>query len=410
MAIILPAVMLLYSSLFAQPIAAPPPPPPVAPQVPPAAASIRRLDGTKISSDDLTARINRLMDNAKVTGMVVSVFNDKRPVYTRAFGYAVDSSRQKMDTTTEFWACSFSKAVFAYIVMRQVDKGIINLDTPLVHYLSKPLYAYTFTKKTRGYQDIKDDRRYEKITGRMCLNHTTGFPNYRGFESDGKLSIKFDPGSRYSYSGEGIYLLQFVLEQITGKDFESMAEEEVFHPLGMTHSSYVWRQDYEADHCIGHDSLRHAYYFDRRNVTQAAGSMYTNISDFTRFYTALLNRQGLSTESFDAMFRPQVPILSKKQFGPDAWVDDKDERTTRVWYGMGFGVLKTPCGLGYFKEGHSEGWGHYSIGFPDKGIAIIIMTNSDQGESIFKKLLATAIGDVYTPWYWENYIPYDQKM
>lgn len=40
-------------------------------------------------------------------------------------------------------------------------------------------------------------------------------------------------------------------------------------------------------------------------------------------------------------------------------------------------------------------------------MAIAIMTNSDNGEDIFKALLETAIGDVYTPWYWENYIPYN---
>ena len=102
MAIILPAAILLHFSLLAQPLA------------PPAASSyVRRLDNTKISVDDLTARIKRLMETAEVTGMAVSIFNDKQPVYTRAFGYAVDSIRQKMDTTTEFWACSFSKAIFA---------------------------------------------------------------------------------------------------------------------------------------------------------------------------------------------------------------------------------------------------------------------------------------------------------
>jgi CubicO group peptidase (beta-lactamase class C family) len=375
---------------------------------PAAVPSISRLDDTKISQEALTDKINHLMKAARVTGLAISVFNYNQPVYTRTFGYADSNSVQTIDTATEWWACSFSKAVFAYCVMRFVDRGMIDLDKPLVQYLNKPLYEYVFTKKTRGYEDIKDDKRYEKITGRMCLNHSTGLPNYRGFEPGGKLSIKFDPGTRYSYSGEGIYLLQFVLEQITGKDFETMAQEEVFRPLGMTHSSYIWHTAYDPDHCVGHDSLQHPYYFDRRNVSHAAGSMYTTIDDFALFYKALLNHEGLSSKSFKEMFRPQLPILSKQQFGPNALVADKDPKTTPLWYGLGFGLLKTPDGIAFFKEGHSEGWGHYSIAFPDKGIAIIIMTNSDHGESIFKELLATAIGDVYTPWYWENYIPYDR--
>ncbi len=47
--------------------------------------------------------------------------------------------------------------------------------------------------------------------------------------------------------------------------------------------------------------------------------------------------------------------------------------------------------------------------FPQKKIAIIIMTNNDNGESIFKELLAAAIGDVFTPWKWQNYVPYLQN-
>jgi len=243
----------------------------------------------------------------------------------------------------------------------------------------------------------------------MCLDHTTGLPNYRGFETDGRLKIKFDPGTRYSYSGEGIYLLQFVLEQISGRDFEDMVQEQVFRPLGMVNSSYVWQAAYDSNHAVGHDSLQHVYEFDQRTVSHAAGSMYTTIGDFTRFYQALLRHQGLSEHSFSEMFGPQIAILSRRQFGPDAQVDDRTAKTTDLFYGLGFGLLRTPHGTAFFKEGHSEGWQHYSIAFPDKGIAMIIMTNSDQGESIYKELLATAIGDTYTPFDWANYIPYDEK-
>ncbi|MHA4808720.1 serine hydrolase domain-containing protein [Flavitalea flava] len=370
---------------------------------------LRRLDGSKISNVQLTERINRLMDTAKVTGLSITVFNKNKPVYTGTFGYADVTTGQKLDSAAIWWSCSFSKAVFAYYAMKLVDKGVLNLDTPLVHYLNKPLYEYTFTKKSRGYKDIKEDKRFEKITARMCLDHTTGLPNYRGYEPDGKLRIHADPGTRYSYSGEGIYLLQFVLEQITGKDFENSIQEEVLRPLGMVHSSYIWQPAFDGNHCVGHDSLQHAYVFDARTVSHAAGSLYTTIGDFSLFYEALLNQRGLSAKSFRELFRPQIPILSKQQFGPNARVDERDEKTTSLFYGLGFGLIKTPYGTAFFKEGHSEGWGHYSIGFPDKGIAVIIMTNSDQGESIFKELLQTAIGDSYTPWFWDNYIPYNIK-
>ena len=80
---------------------------------------------------------------------------------------------------------------------------------PLVEYLNKPLPEFKFNSWKKGYQDLKDDDRYKKITARMCLTHTTGFPNWRWFEADKKIKFKFDPGTRYSYSGEGLYLLQY---------------------------------------------------------------------------------------------------------------------------------------------------------------------------------------------------------
>ncbi|MCL1670057.1 beta-lactamase family protein [Elizabethkingia ursingii] len=374
------------------------------------AQSIKRLDGSSIRFDQLDHTIKELMNTAKVTGLSVAVFNKNKPVYIKSYGYTDISTQKKMDTATIYWSCSLSKAMFAYTVLKMADKGIINLDTPLVQYLKKPLYEYAFTKKTRGYQDIKEDKRYEKITARMCLNHTTGLPNYRGFETDGKLRIKYDPGTRFSYSGEGMYLLQFVLEQITGKDFETIAQEEAFHPLIMKNSSYVWHEAFDKNYCVGHDSLQKPYEFDKRTSPHSAGSMYTTINDFSTFFTALLQKKGLSKKSNHEMFSPQVPILSKQQFGPNALVDDKTISNTKIFYGLGVGILKTPYGNAFFKEGHSEGWGHYAIGFPDKGIGIIIMTNSDNGEGIYKSLMEKAIGNIYTPWYWENYTPFNQKQ
>lgn len=62
-----------------------------------------------------------------------------------------------------------------------------------------------------------------------------------------------------------------------------------------------------------------------------------------------------------------------------------------------------------FKEGHDSGFQHYSIIFPERDIGIIILSNSDNAESIFKELLEVSIGDTYTPWKWERYIPYNYE-
>ena len=92
-----------------------------------------------------------------------------------------------------------------------------------------------------------------------------------------------------------------------------------------------------------------------------------------------------------------------------ATVDSTANDGINLSYGLSVGLMETAFGKAFFKEGHDDGWGHYSVCFRDKGIAMIIITNNDNGESIFRELLEVAIGDRFTPWEWEYYIPYNLK-
>ena len=133
--------------------------------------------------------------------------------------------------------------------MLLAEDGVINLDKPLYEYLARPLYQYP------AYADLEGDERYKLITARMVLSHTTGFPNLRSLEPDGRLKFLFSPGERHSYSGEGINLLQMVIEEITGKGLEALAQEMIFHPLEMTHSSYVWQAGFEENMAFPHNEF-----------------------------------------------------------------------------------------------------------------------------------------------------------
>ena len=369
--------------------------------------TIKRIDGSKLSVDSLNIKIEYLMKVANVSGLAVSVFNNNKPVFSKTFGLANVQKKEPLTANSVMYGASFSKTVFAYIVMQFVDEKIINLDKPLYEYLSKPIFDYEFSSKKRGYKDLQNDERYKKITARMCLTHTTGFPNWRWFEQDKKIKLKFEPGSRYSYSGEGLYLLQFVMEQITKKNYEEIAKERVFIPFNMLNTSYIWQQKFDDNICLGHNNNGEAYELNKTQNPNSAGSLSTTLNDYSKFYTALINKKGLSEKSFKAMTSRQIRIKSRSQFGPLAEIDGTDNDSIQLGYGFGVGTFITPFGRAFFKEGHDEGWGHYSVAFPDRKIAVVIMTNNDNGESIFKELLAFSIGDIFTPWRWENYIPYN---
>ena len=345
------------------------------------------------------------MVKANVSGLCIAVFNRNVSIYTRAFGYANAQQKKPLTTAHIMYSASFSKAVFAYIVMRLVESKLISLDTPLVGYLDKPLPDYKIDRQGWGYQDIRNDLRYKKITARMCLDHTSGLPNYRSGEPDQKLRILFDPGTKYSYSGEGMCLLQFVIEQLTGKDFELIAQEKVFRPLHMNHTSYLWLDEFADQLCTGHDNAGKCYNQTKIKNADCSSSMHTSLDDYVKFYTAIMQQKGLRKSSYKTMLTPQVKIRSKQQFWGNSFVETTENDKIELSYGLGFGLFHTPYGHTFFKEGHMPGWQHYSVGFPDKDIGVIIMTNSDNGESIFKELLATSIADTFTPWYWENYIP-----
>jgi CubicO group peptidase (beta-lactamase class C family) len=374
--------------------------------------TVTRLDNSKISSAELDNKVQHLMKAGNVQGIAISVFNKNKPVYKKVFGYKRFDTKEPLQTNTNFYGASLSKAVFAVLVMKMVEEKVIELDKPLESYLPQPVFAYgKGTSWNQDYTDLKGDSLYKKITARMCLDHTSGFPNWRWFEPDQKLRVDFEPGSGYSYSGEGLCYLQFVLEKLTGKLLEQLMEEKLFHPLQMSTSAYTWQSRFEKNYCYGHDTNGKVLEKDKDNAPRSASTLETTPDDLSLFLEGVLEKRILSAASYKEMFRPQLRLRSKMQMEAQSWLDTTNRENDKIQlsYGLGWGILQTPYGFGAFKEGHGDGFQHYFIIFPERQMGILIMTNSDNGEGIFKELLEFAIGDKYTPWHWQNYIPYDQK-
>lgn len=371
---------------------------------------IKRVDGSRIATHEVDRLVNELMTKAKVTGLALAILNDNRIVYTNTFGYKNKQKLELLDRSTVLYGASFSKAVFAFLTLKLVEEGVLNLDKPLFQYLDKPLPEY------EEYADLAGDERWRLITARMCLSHTTGFQNLRFidarkgvFDPNGKLAIYFQPGTKYGYSGEGLKLLQLVIENVTGKDLESIAVERVFKPIGMNRSSYVWQPTFEDNLAYPHTADEETLGKKKRKKAGGLGSLETTISDYSKFVEYVMQDKGPGKQMRRAMISPQIQINSKYQFPTISDETTTENQDINLSYGLGWGLLKTKYGRAFFKEGHDDGWQNYNINFKDKGISIIIMTNSDNGESIFKELLEKVIGDTFTPWKWERYIPYDSE-
>lgn len=361
---------------------------------------IKRADGKTITPAVIDSIVKKLMDTADVMGLQIGIINNNNPVYVKSYGYKNKALGQMNDTGSSFYAASLAKPLFGYIVMQLVDDGVIDLDKPICQYLPKPLPAYD------NYKDLAADERWKLITARVCLAHTTGFPNWRGEDPDDKrLKILFTPGSRYSYSGEGINLLQLVVETVTKTPLEVLARERIFKPFNMALSDFVWQPRFAKDEATGYNVNGDTVAERRFDKAYAAGSMQTTIADYTRFMAAVLQGKNLSARSGHDMLSPQIEINSKRGFS--SMVDDGtvEDRKIQLAYGLGWGLFTTPYGKAFFKEGHIDGWVHYVIGFPGKKMALVIMSNSSNAESIFNELVEKIAG-VTIPWYWEGYRPY----
>jgi CubicO group peptidase (beta-lactamase class C family) len=176
----------------------------------------------------------------------------------------------------------------------------------------------------------------------------------------------------------------------------------------MERTSYVWKDEFEDNFAAGHDMVGSVIEYKKRTVPGAGGSLLTTIADYTTFIEAVMQRQGLDPKTWETMVSPTIRIDSKRQFPTLSSETSHDNDPIALSYGLGWGTFRCPRGRAFFKEGHGPGFQHYNVNFIDEKISVILMTNSDNGESIFKPLLGSIAGDTYSPWEWEAYVPYNE--
>jgi hypothetical protein len=108
------------------------------------------------------------------------------------------------------------------------------------------------------------------------------------------------------------------------------------------------------------------------------------------------------------MLAPQIQISSKHEFPTLKDEVTEENKPIRLSYGLAWGLYWTPYGEAFFKEGHDDSWRNYTVCFDKAGTGILIMTNSGNGEGIYKPLLENLLKNTSTPIEWEGFTPYDQ--
>jgi CubicO group peptidase (beta-lactamase class C family) len=350
---------------LAQPVTAPPVATPATTAAAPATAPDAQLAG-------LDALIRDLMVKGGVPGLSGAVLRGGAVVWTRGFGVADAGSGRPVTADTVFEAASLGKPVFAYAVLRLAEREAFDLDRPLPAYLPNP--------------DIKNDERVKGITARRVLCHTSGLPNWRRGK---QLTIDSEPGERFSYSGEGYVYLQQAVEAVTGLSLDAFVRREVFQPLGMSASSYVWREAYAATAAVGHDYLQQPVAKEKPEKGNAASSLHTTAGDYARFLAEMLRPTLLGPAMAERMLKSEVEV--QKDLG----------------WGLGWGLERVDGTRFFWHWGDNDAFRSFVIGCQETGAALVMLTNSENGLAIAEPIVAAVMGGTHPAFGWLDYDRYD---
>ena len=317
----------------------------------------------------LQTALPAILDSAGIRAVSIALIENGQISWCEGIGLNDSRARQPVSATTIFRAASLGKPVFAYAVLQLCAHGKLALDTPLVKYVPAGFLQTQFIKGPMS------DERMSLITARMVLNHTSGLPNWR---TQGKpLVTLFAPGSRYSYSGEGYYLLQTVVEYLVNQPIEAFMQKTVFNPLGMSHSSYVYQPADSCSYVRSYDGAG-GRVPDEVEAANVAHTLRTTAGDYARFVLAALLPTRVDTNLSTTLLSSPVKT-DICQPGQVAW-------------GLGIAIQHTAHGDLFCQWAKSPSTSGYVIGSVSQKKAVVYLVNSaNQGLRVGERLVALGL-------------------
>lgn len=268
--------------------------------------------------------VNREMNKQFVGNFAMAIMKNGNVEYEKFY-----SAGKPVDKNTVFQVSSLSKWISAVGIMKLVEDRKLDLDVPVSNYLTR-------------WQLPPSKFNNEEVTVRRLLSHTAGLTDglgYSGFKTgtriqsveesltkaadadegiSGEVRVGIKSGE-FKYSGGGYTLLQLLVEEVSGQSFASYMEENVFVPLNMTHSSYVWEDSsgLALAEFYNSDESKAAHY---RYTSLAATSLYTSLADIELLFQAFL--KGKNNEPIGRnMLKPETLAKMREPHGKAMGVD-----------------------------------------------------------------------------------------
>ena len=374
------------------------------------AATASRIGEIHPPDGAFVAKLPMLMDVAWLPGVGMGTVQHGKPAWTHFVGVSSTKSNQALDVNSLFPGASCGKPIFACAVLKMAQAGAIDLDRPLNQYLQEDALAGPWG---------------EKVTARHVLSHSSGLPNWRNERTE-KLTPAFEPGTQFRYSGEGFFHLQRVVEHIAGVSFEAIMQENIFKPLGMTSSTFLWLADAGARYVSGHNgqseianrdlpklifdliqaSGKPIVYWTYERIVEglmaktgkpvppmpgdfspnSASSLLTTVPDSLRFLGALADPQS-ETLGLSAATRAMIQTPVSKVNSALAW-------------GMGVGIEAVQGQRYLWQWGDNGGWKNFFLVHPATRSALAIFTNGGNGQRINERIIRAATGIDHLVFLW----------
>jgi CubicO group peptidase (beta-lactamase class C family) len=351
------------------------------------------------SADRITVAAERVMAETGAKGLAIAVIENGKVKSVHAFG-SRNAAGAPLTTDTVMYGASLTKSIFGYLATQLAQEKKLQLDKPIANMLPRPLPDYGNLDAYGNSGDLAADPRWKLITPRMVLNHATGFANFSFLEPDQKLRIHFTPGSRYSYSGEGMMLLQFALEKGGGLDVGTELQRRFFEPLGMTKTSLIWRPDFSENLADGWDEHGKLEPHDERSRVRAAGSMDTTIADLAIMTAAMVRGYGLQRKWREEFVKGTRAITTAQQF-PTLLPDAEPKARPTAAAGLGVIAFSGPQGAGWYKGGHNDTTANTLVCLERRKRCVLILSNDVRAERAFPMLVRSIFGETGVPYRWE---------
>jgi serine beta-lactamase-like protein LACTB len=309
-------------------------------------------------AETIDTELRRLFP-ANLPGAAVLVVKDGVTVLNKGYGLANVELNVPIQPDNVFYAASVGKQFTAAAIMKLVEDGKLDLQTPVRQYFPTVPASWNgitvehLLHHTSGVANIFTDagfrqHAFENHTPQQLLDQAIAMP------------LLAPPGKAFAYSSVNYTLLAMIIEQLSGEKYDAYLARRFFAPLGMTHTHFIQNAGLIKGLVTPYESGPRLAVRWHSSLLLGGGSYASTNADLARWTTALQGGKVLKPESLKAM---------------DTAVTLPDGK--RVPYGYGIRP-HTLAGQPYLRSsGDIQGFHAEVVYMPQSKVLVSILSNSE---------------------------------